>query len=283
MNLVGKIFIVLIFVMALCWMMASVSVYATHQNWRDLVENDQNGLRKQVEDKKNDNQELQDKLDKETAELAAEKAARRQALAKLETEKAELERQRDEQDKRLAALVQSETDALAQLKATQEAEAALRAEVVGLKEEIRQAQADRDKHFDTAAKLTDQLHQAANEYLSLKNRMVTLTADLAKAVEVLRKHDLVPEPTVYSGIPPTVDGVVLEVGANGLIEVSIGSDDGLMKGHQLEIVRQGDGASVWLGRVEVTETSPDKAVCKVLPEFLQRPIQRDDRVTTKLK
>ena len=92
-----------------------------------------------------------------------------------------------------------------------------------------------------------------------------------------------PEPTLYEGTPPTVDGVVLEVGANGLIEISIGADDGLMKGHRLEVVRRGDGVSVWLGRVEVTETSPDKAVCKVLPEFLQRPIQRDDRVTSKLQ
>ena len=83
--------------------------------------------------------------------------------------------------------------------------------------------------------------------------------------------------------PPAVEGVVLAVNADGLVEISIGSDDGLMKGHALEVVRRGSGVSVWLGRVEVTETSPDKAVCKVLPEFLQRPIQRDDRVTSRLK
>ena len=300
MNLVGKIFIVLIFLMSVLWMGFSVAVYATHKNWMEVVENPEAtaekplGLRLQVQRQKERNQEVKDQLDKITAELAAEKAAKRQALSKLETENAELQRQRDDQDKRVAALVQSEADALAQLKATQEAEAALRVEiaggaapdgsqVTGLREEIRVAQADRDKYFDEVVKLTDQLHQAANEYRSLRDRVVTLTADLAAANEVLRKNDLKPEPTLYEGTPPTVDGVVLEVGANGLIEISIGADDGLMKGHRLEVVRRGDGVSVWLGRVEVTETSPDKAVCKVLPEFLQRPIQRDDRVTSKLQ
>ena len=89
------------------------------------------------------------------------------------------------------------------------------------------------------------------------------------------------ESTRYSGIAPPVDGVVLQVGSEGkTIEISIGKDDGLMKGHLLEVIRDGGG---WLGRVEVMQTQADKAVCKVLPEYLQRPIQRNDRVTTKLK
>ena len=180
-------------------------------------------------------------------------------------------------------MVQSETDALARMKATQEAEAALRAEVVGLRNEIKQAQQDRDNYFDQVVTLTDKLHQAANEYQTLRSRVGTLTADLAKANEVLRQHGLEPEPTRYTGVPPIVDGVVLRVGENNLIEISIGADDGLMKGHKLEVVRQAGGVSTYLGRVEVTETAPDKSVCKILPEFLQRPVQRNDRVTSKLK
>ena len=37
MNLVGKIFIVLIFVMSLVFMAFSMAVYATHRNWREVV------------------------------------------------------------------------------------------------------------------------------------------------------------------------------------------------------------------------------------------------------
>ena len=288
MNLVGKIFIVLIFVMSLVWMGFSVAVYATHQNWMNVVENPEAtaavplGLRYQVQKQKDANTELKDKLDKTSEQLAAEKAAKRQALTKLETEKAELERQRDEQQKEIATLVQSETDAVAALQATQEAEKALRDDVVALRDEIKKAQEDRDTYFDQVVTLTDQLHQGANEYRTLRSRVDTLAADLAKANEVLRKHGLEPEPTLYTGVPPIVDGVVMSAGENGMVEISIGRDDGLMKGHKLEVVRQAGGVSTYLGRVEVMETAPDKSVCKILPEFLQRPIQRNDRVTSKL-
>jgi hypothetical protein len=288
MNLVGKIFIVLIFVMSLVWMGFSVAVYATHRNWREIVENDTAtadkplGLRHQLQEQEEFNDELKDRLDKASEQLATEQAAKRQALTKLETEKIELERQRDEQAKEIATLVQSETDAVAALKATQEAEAALRKEVVDLRDQISQAQEDRDKAFDEAVALTDKLHQAANEYRTLRSRVDELTEDLAKANEVLRKHGLKPEPALYEGVPPIVEGVVLNAGSNGLVEISIGSDDGLMKGHRLEVVRQSGGVSSYVGRIEVVETAPDKAVCKVLPQFLQRSIERNDRVTSKL-
>ena len=74
---------------------------------------------------------------------------------------------------------------------------------------------------------------------------------------------------------------MLGVGADGLIEISLGTDDGLLKGHTLEVYRK-DG-SAYLGRVEVTATQPDKAACKILPQFRQGPIQGGDRVTSKLR
>jgi len=293
MNLVGKIFIVLIFVMCLVWMGFSVAVYATHKNWKEVVEDPENGLKFQVDRANERNDELKDQKQKLESELAAEKAARRQVLAKLETVKADLKQQLAEKERDLTTEEQKATDALARLRDTEAEVAELRIDilggirdgqqVVGLREEIRQAQEDRDKYFDELVKATDQLHQAATEYRSLRERTTTLAADLANAKEVLRIHDLKPQPALYKGTPPPVDGVVLKVGSDGLLEVSIGSDDGLMRGHTLEVVRQGGGVSTYLGRVEVTETAPDKAVCKVLPAFLQGAIQRNDRVTSKLK
>ena len=37
MNLVGKIFVVLIFVMSVVFMAFAMAVYATHKNWREVV------------------------------------------------------------------------------------------------------------------------------------------------------------------------------------------------------------------------------------------------------
>ncbi len=284
MNLVGKIFIVLICVMSLFFMGLTVAVYATHQNWKEAVENPAAtadkplGLRPQVERQKERNQELKDKLDKLAAELATERAAKLQRLSQLEIENDALERQREQQQQDLAKLVQERDEALAAMKVTQEAEAALRQEVEGLRKENLDIQKERNQKADEAIRLTDDLHELRNQYQTLRGQLATLTADLTNYKLVWDKLGL-KDPEYYEGAAPVVDGVVLAVGAGGLIEISIGSDEGLTKGHRLEVYRKDD----YLGRVEVTETAVDKSVCKVLPEFRQRPIQRDDRVTTKLR
>ena len=171
---------------------------------------------------------------------------------------------------------------MAATKATQDAEAALRQEVLGLRTEIRQAQADRDQFFADVVALTDELHQGAMQLRSLNARNLGLVDDLAKAMEVLRKFGLEAEPARYQDVPPIVDGVVLAARSNGMLEISIGADDGLLKGHRLEVYRTGEAGSTYLGRIEVSETAVDKSVCKIIPEFLKGPIQRGDRVKSKL-
>ena len=79
----------------------------------------------------------------------------------------------------------------------------------------------------------------------------------------------------------TTAGATLEVPFDG-IGITIGSDDGLLKGHRLDVYRTG-GQGTYLGKIEVIYTDPDKAVCKVLPEFRKGIIQANDRVTTGLK
>ena len=48
MNLLGKIFVVLIIVMSLVFMTLALAVYATHKNWKDIVEGP-NGLKTQLD------------------------------------------------------------------------------------------------------------------------------------------------------------------------------------------------------------------------------------------
>ena len=79
MNLVGKIFVVLIFVMSLVFMTAAMLVYAMHRNWREEVLNPQTGLNRKYVDLQAHNKELTDQLDKLKQQVAAEKNAQRQA------------------------------------------------------------------------------------------------------------------------------------------------------------------------------------------------------------
>jgi hypothetical protein len=79
---------------------------------------------------------------------------------------------------------------------------------------------------------------------------------------------------------PVVDGVVLAILGDGLVEISLGSDDGLNKGHQLYVYRVGGGRSTYVGKLEVLRTAVDRAVCKIIES--QGNVVKGDRVASKL-
>ena len=285
MNLLGKILTVLIFVMALVCMGFIVSVYSTHVNWRNRVLVDQPGkpsLKTQLQDEKERNTELAEQKTKIEAQLAKEKNTARQALAKLQTENDDQAQTIATQQDDLKKLRESERQAAAAMDATHATLKKTREELDALRTKIREAEADRDKRFNEVVALTDTMHQSVSELKRLKSRQVTLAMDLAKAKEVLDKHGLVPEPTRYAEVAPRVDGIVLAGTDGDVIEISLGSDDGLRKGHKLEVFRLKDGDSKYLGRVEVLKTAVDKAACKILPAFRKGKIQRGDRVASQL-
>ena len=74
----------------------------------------------------------------------------------------------------------------------------------------------------------------------------------------------------------------MAVKSGGLVEIILGADSGLRKGHALEVYRVTSSGSTYVGRIEVMETTPDRAVCKIDPKFQQSDIQNGDSVTSKL-
>jgi hypothetical protein len=184
--------------------------------------------------------ELKEELHKVKQELAAEKAAARQAANKLELENEHLKRRREEMDKRLAELVQSEVDAMARLHGEQGIVAAL-----------------------------------------IKERDRMLTGQAAKpapraGADAQRQDDQADRSQVV------LEGEVLAAGTFDLIEISLGTDDGLLREEHLELYRLVDGAATWIGRVEVIAVAPDKSVGRLVPELKHGPIRKGDRVTSKL-
>ncbi len=274
MNLLGKIFVVLVFVMSLVFMSFAVAVYGTHKNWKDeaakqqeLVQNARNLLTAETE-----------KREQLEAELEKEQDAKRQALAKLETERDELARQRDELAKQRDDLAAKDKAAVAALDSAQQNLAKLTAEVDTLRTDVRTAQETRDQHFRQVVGLTDQMHQVQGELRRLEERRVQLAEEIADSRTVLRAHGLTKD-TPVDGIPPQLHGRVLAVNRDNLIEVSLGSDDGLRVGHTLEVYRD----TKYLGRVEVLSTSSDRAAAKILTNFRKGAIQKGDDVATRFK
>ncbi len=293
MNLVGKIFTVLIFVMSLVFMSLTVAVYATHKNWREVVVNREpapgkpKGLQWLLEDVRTRNEELKAQKVRLEETLAKEKRAYEQVRAQLEQEVALLERQYKSLQEEQVKLVEAERKFAALVKLTEDRCNKLD-EVIkgpdgqsGLRGDIKTAHLERDAAFKKALQLEDDLHQAVNELKRLRARQNAISTDLAKAEAVLRYHDLNKDMELG---PPDVNGTVRAVrgqGTNVMIEVGIGTDDGVQKKHQLFVFRA--DRKTFVGRIQVIEAFPDSAVCTIIPRTQQVPLREGDYVTSRLR
>ena len=90
MTLLGKSFSVIIMLLSLVFMVLALAVNASHRNWRDVVLGS-NGLKTQIETKATENQQLEASRQRIQANLDRESAARRTALAALQTLQDQLE------------------------------------------------------------------------------------------------------------------------------------------------------------------------------------------------
>ena len=93
MSLVGRILIFLILLMSLVFMTVTMMVYATHRNWKDLVENPSTGLKTKLDNTKAQVAELEKQREDALNLLAFERAARAESLAVLEVRSRELSQQ----------------------------------------------------------------------------------------------------------------------------------------------------------------------------------------------
>jgi len=286
MSLIGKIFIVAILIMSIVFMSLSLMVYATHRNWRELVENPPSaasqskplGLRHQLSQMQDQNRQLVNEINRLQRSLAMERAARQQSIAVLETRASSQQQQLTAKQSEVEQLRGQQDAAVNAMTSAQSNLTRLNDVVAKMREEIRDTQEDRNTQFNEVVKLYDQLndHRRAEETLKERNREMVMR--LAKMNRVLERNAM-NEDTPLHDVPPRVDGIVTELRSDNLVEVSLGSDDGLRVGHKLEVFREG---GIYLGRVVVTDTDPNRSVARVIREFRQGRIRKGDRVATRL-
>jgi hypothetical protein len=277
MNWLGKVFVVVIVILSLFFMGLAMAVYATHKNWQQVSLD----LNKKLTDARTENSRLVTEHNRRVEDLEREKTAAEQQVAKLETERTGLNERVTTLQTEREGLVQNQREHIAALKATQDLNTALTADVTDLRQRIRTAQQARDVSFKTALDATEELHRAAGEYNTARERNEQLTKQVSGMTAVMREKGIDPA-TEPGAVVPTVEGVVSKIerkaGAQ-LVEVTIGADDGLKTGNTLEVSR---GAK-YLGRLEIIHTSPDKSVGRVDRKFQQGQIQEGDRVATRIK
>jgi myosin heavy subunit len=287
MNLLGKIFTLLIFIMSLVFMSFAVAVYSTHKNWREMVMLSPEeatrlgkpvGLKWQLQQAQKLREEVENQRARLEEELKAEKAARQNDVSKLKEELAEMRtanKKLEDDIKEVTLEKNKATQALGEITALNKK---LADDTTDLWQKWMEAKKERDQISSRLTTASVQLRQAEGELARLKEKLVQVGKQYTDALAVLQLFGLNSDPDYYK--VAIVQGMVTAVRANGLVEISIGADDGVRKGGVLRVIRA-DG-SMYLGQIEVLETQPDRAVCRIVPGSQQGAIQPGDKVRSDL-
>lgn len=276
MTLLGKFLSTFIFILSTAFMVLALAVNASHRNWRDVVLDPGNGLKKQIETISRTNKQLTDDRQRTQGALDREQAARRTALAALQSQLDQMEQLLRASEAQVQQLEAKSTE-LSQLDRSRAEELQrLTDETRKLRDQIRAEQEDRDSLFAETLKMTDQMNLLKGSLQAQTERNEQLAAQLSRYREVVDMKGIdVNQP--LDGAPPERNGTVLVVNRPlDMVEVSIGYDDGLRDGHLLDVTRSGR----YVGRVRIRRTEPNRSVAEILKDYNQSPIQEGDRVDT---
>ena len=272
MDTLGKIFVFAVMVMSVVFMSFAIAIFSSHTNWQKESERLQTELEQVTAEREAKESELTTLIDQN----AASKKDQEQVVKKLETalqqkdaELASLKKKREVELSNLDKDIAELSEAKDERDAADELVGKLREEINGLQSKLK-------KSVNDGASLAAELHQSESELAMATERKKQLEQQVANARVVLQQNGL--SLTRPETVIPVVGGVITAV-ANDLAEVSIGSDDGLQAGHELEVFR----ADEYLGRLRVVSVKPDRAVVRVLKDFARGIVQQGDRVATRLK
>ena len=272
MDTLGKIFVFAVMVMSVVFMSFAIAIFSSHTNWQKESERLQTELEQVTAEREAKESELTTLIDQN----AASKKDQEQVVKKLETalqqkdaELASLKKKREVELSNLDKDIAELSEAKDERDAADELVGKLREEINGLQSKLK-------KSVNDGASLAAELHQSESELAMATERKKQLEQQVANARVVLQQNGL--SLTRPETVIPVVGGIITAV-ANDLAEVSIGSDDGLQAGHELEVFR----ADEYLGRLRVVSVKPDRAVVRVLKDFARGIVQQGDRVATRLK
>ena len=290
MHFVGKILVVLIFILSIMFMAFAGVVYNAQMNWRKEALDQKDKLEKKKTELANAEAEftrLKNDMDQKL-KLANDKAADVDATNRgLAANVARL--QNDNGQLQVARKTAAEQAGIAEEEAQ-----ARREESQNLRKINHDQNEKLDANFLEKTKLEDQAHSLQIDLATAKSKNKELLVKSSFYIQALETAGIstdVAELAAKSAPPPRVEGIIEEVqaakrqGASELVEISLGSDDGLKKGHEMTVSRaglKGGQKAKFLGMIRIVKTYPDKAVGEVIEGTRNGVIQKGDNVTTKL-
>jgi predicted nucleic acid-binding Zn-ribbon protein len=272
MNLVGKIFTVLIFLMCVVFGTFALMVHATHKNWKEVViglNNDLTKANKEKQDVTEQKAVLQTTLDNERKEIQKRLIALEQEKNLLDDDKKDLKTKLEAVEKDARALAMT-------IKGISQDLGVLQTAVTGMRDSIKLTVEERDRIQKALVNTTDDLMNAVNERQRLEKLGRELAGQKVKMEEALKYYKLSADGYQDNG-PPPVEGEVTSVPRPDVVEISLGADDGVRKGHKFIVTRPSTGK--YIGMIVVIQVDyPNRAVCRPDKEQQLDQIQKGDHV-----
>lgn len=273
MNLVGKIFVGVIALMSVVCLTVSAVSYASHHSWKEKSAE----LKKQLDDAKQTQQTLTSQKSELESKIQSEAQVYTAAMEALKTKADALEKSNDELKQKNEELQRDLDQRLAVIESNNSHIDDLRQQLSATAVDLATAQNLRANYLQDLARTMEKLHELSAKFGDLEEKNGALVASYDEALTVLNQNGLSADPSDYGDLPKfAVQGTIETVreGNDGLLMISIGSDDGLSEHNKLD-VRRGDS---YLGKIEVVTVEPNRAVCKVLPEYRQGVMMEGDDV-----
>jgi hypothetical protein len=136
------------------------------------------------------------------------------------------------------------------------------------------------------AELNDKIRDLDRQLASATKANTDLRERVGKFSVLLRDHGLSDDISQIKGLesPPPVMGEIKRVDpTNRIFEITIGSDDGLVVGHELHLFRLSPRPE-YLGKVKIQSVDPDQAVVKVVGNTYQgKKVREGDIVSSTIK
>lgn len=282
MTTVGKILVVFIMGFSLVLGAISTMVFTTSKNWKDATQAERKkvgDLTAQLRDANARTEAAQKDLDAQKAAFDAQAKLLNDKIASIEAQNVLAQNQITTARSQVAEAQQSAKVAL------EEAEAR-RNETLQLREQKAAVEKQGNEFKLHTADLNDKIRELERALETATNNNSDLRERVAKFSSLLRSVGLSDDISQIKGLesPPPVVGQVKRVDAtNRKLEASIGSNDGLVPGHELYLFRTSPRPE-YIGKAEVLSVDPNQAVMQVIGNTYQgKKIQEGDIVSSTIK
>jgi hypothetical protein len=282
MTFVGRILVILIMLFSVIFLGISTVTYTTAKNWKTATDQERqkgDALKKKLSDAQAQKDAAAKELTDAKGRFDAEAKNLNDRINSLNETNARDSAQLQDARGKLAAATQNAKSALDEVEARRKETLLLREQKSAVEKQANEFKLHQADLNDRIRELERMLDTATKNNSDLLERS-------AKFSTLLRQNGLSDDISQIKGMesPPPVQGEISKVDAtNRRVEITVGSDDGLVPGHQLYLFRTTPRPE-YLGKVSVISVDPDQAVAKVIGNtYLGKKLKEGDLVSSTIR